>query len=300
MQRTDHIRWKALVTAAALAVLTAGVSAQEPKTPEMSADQLLRETVENEVAIANHPQPLHMFRSRKQTPRGSQTKLYVETDDAIAAMLIAVNDRPLDPPQQQAENGHLDWLINNADALRKKHAREKEDVDRTLRIVKALPEAFHYEYDGTSTGAAGLGRAGDPLVKLTFSPNPAYTPPSRLEQVLAGMQGYVLIDTGARRIAKIDGTLFRDVSFGWGLIGRLNKGGHVTVQQSDLGLGDGEWGITEMTLNVSGRILLFKGLNMVSDEVLSDFRRVPDHLTFSQGVKLLEAEHQKLAHNRQP
>ena len=36
-------------------------------------------------------------------------------------------------------------------------AREKEDAERTLRIVKALPDAFRYEYDGTEVGSAGVG-----------------------------------------------------------------------------------------------------------------------------------------------
>jgi len=115
--------------------------------------------------------------------------------------------------------------------------------------------------------------------------------------VLAGMQGYLLIDTQVRRIARIDGTLFREVTFGWGIIGHLNKGGHFLVQQADLGLGDGAWGITEISLNVTGKILLFKSLSMTSDEVLSDFQKMPENLTFTKGVEMLKIEQEKLAHN---
>ena len=238
-----------------------------------------------------------MFRSRRTSPKGSQTRIYVETKDALAAMMIANNDQPLTAEQQQAENNHLAWLMNNPDQLRKKAAHEKEDEERTLRIVKALPDAFQYEYAGTENGEAGLGLAGSELVKLKFTPNPSYAPPSRVEEVLAGMQGELLIDRTARRIARIDGTLFREVSFGWGIIGHLNKGGHFRVQQGDLGLGDGAWGITEMSLNMTGKILLFKGLNLVSDEVLSDFQRMPDNLTFAQGVEMLKIEQEKIAHS---
>jgi len=283
-----------------MAALTAGsavLSAQDSKLPELSAGELVRAAVANEVAAANHPKTLHLFRSRKQTPKGSQTKLYVETTDALAAMLIAVNDQPLTEQQTQAEAGHLAWLMNSPDQLRKKHAREKDDEERTLRIVKALPDAFLYEYDGQENSAAGLGETGEQLVKLTFKPNPNYSPPSRVEQVLAGLQGYLLIDAKARRLAKIDGTLARDVSFGWGIIGRLDKGGHFLVQQANLGLGDDEWGITEIKLTITGRLLLFKSLNMVSDEQLSDFRKLPEKLTFAQGVEMLKTEQEKPAHN---
>lgn len=280
-----------LALAAALSI-----TAQESTTPDLPAGSLLRIAVANEVTAAVHPNPLHMFRSRKQTPKGVQTRLYVETKDALAAMLISVNHQPLTAQQLQAEYGHLEWLINNPDQLRKKHAREKEDDERTMRILKALPDAFLYEYDGTQMGERGTGEAGVPLLRLKFSPNPSYSPPSRVEQVLEGMRGELLIDSHLRRIAMIDGTLFREVSFGWGIIGHLDKGGHFLVRQGDLGLGDGEWGITEMKLDVTGKILLIKGISMKSDDVLSDFRVVGTDLSFAQGVELLKAEQEKLAH----
>jgi hypothetical protein len=288
--------WLVAFTIVALAA-TGTARAQESNIPDPPAASLVRIAVANEVAAAGHPNPLHMFRSRKQTPRGTQTRLYVETDDALAAVLIAVNDQPLAAQQQQAESGHLQWLMDNPDQLRKKRTREKEDEERTMRILKALPDAFHYEYDGTEMGTAGTGEDGARLVKLKFSPNPEYSPPSRVEQVLEGMQGELLIDSRIRRIAAIEGTLFREVSFGWGIIGHLDKGGHFLVRQGDLGLGDGEWGITEMKLDITGKVLMFKGLKMVSDEVLSDFRVVGKNLTFAQGVELLKTEQEKLARN---
>jgi hypothetical protein len=277
-----------------LMVGAAALAAQTSQYPQEPAEQLVKTVVANEIA-ANNGGMKHMFRSRKQTPKGSQTHLYVETNDAMAGMLIALNDQPLTAQQQQTEAGHLAWLVNNPDQLHKKQAREKEDTDRTVRIVKALPEAFRYEYAGTETGRARLGKAGDELVRVKFTPNPGYVPPSHVEQVLAGMEGYLLIDVQAKRLARIDGELFKDVTFGWGIIGRLDKGGHFVVQQADVG--DGAWEIMEMHLNITGRILLFKSINMISDEVFSDFQRMPNNLSFAQGVERLEAEQQKLAHD---
>ncbi len=261
----------------------------DSKPPDIPPGQLVRQTVVREVAAANHASIKHMFRDRKHTPKGTQTRLYVETTDAMAGMLISLNDQPLTAAQKQAERDHLTWLENNPDQLRKKHARETEDAEHTLRIVKAFPDAFRYEYAGTETGTADLGKLGDQLVRLKFTPNPDYSPPSRVEQVLSGMEGYLLIDADARRIARIDGTLFREVTFGWGIIGHLDKGGHFIVQQADVG--DGSWNITQMDLKFTGKILLFKNFSLVSDEIFTDFVREPDRLTFSQGVNLLlEAE----------
>src|ERR1700680_1908411 len=188
----------------ALTTVTSAMAAQEATTPEMPPGELVRVTVANEVAAANHPDLHHMFRSRRPTPKGTQNRVYLETNQALAAMLIAINDQPLTAEQQKAEFEHLASLVNNPEQLRKKEAREKEDADRSLRIVKALPDAFCYEYAGTENSAESLGKSGDELVKLKFKPNPAYTPPSRVEQVLRGMEGEVLIDPKAQRLARVE------------------------------------------------------------------------------------------------
>jgi hypothetical protein len=102
------------------------------------------------------------------------------------------------------------------------------------------------------------------------------------------MDGTLLIDPVAHRLAEIDGTLFQPVSFGWGILGRLDKGGHFLVQQADVG--DNSWELSRMSLSFTGKILLFKNIFIKSEEVFSDFRRVPNDTTFAQGVKLIEAE----------
>jgi hypothetical protein len=291
-KQTRPVRWQIFVLFALMAAAAAQTPAPQTSLPKESPQALVEAAVANEVA-ANDSPAKHMFRSRKQTPKGTLTRLYVETSDAMAAMLIAANDKPITTAQQQAEDGHLAWLQNNPEQLRKKRAREKEDDEHTLRIVKALPYAFHYEYVGSENSGPGLGRANDTLVRLKFTPNPSYVPPSRVEEALTGMEGYLLIDPQAKRLALIDGTLYRDVTFGWGIVGRLDKGGRFWVRQADVG--DGTWDITEMKLDIKGKILLIKSLSMVSDEVLSNFQRVPDSTNFAQGVKLLQSEEQKLA-----
>ena len=287
-QTRQYVRPAATAALVLLAVATA--APQASKAPQTPAGELVRLAVANEVA-ANNTTVKHMFRSRKQTPKGSQTRLYVETNDAMAGMTIAYNDKPLTAEQQQGELNHLAWLTGNPDQLRKKQAQEKKDADQTLRIVKALPDAFRYVY--ADAGNHTPGTAAGP-VRLNFTPNPDYSPPSHVEQVLQGMEGFLLIDPKRRRIARIDGTLFKDVTFAWGILGRLDKGGYFRVQQADLG--DGTWDITEMHLNITGKILLIKTITMASDEVFSDFRRVPDNLSFAQGVELLKSE-EKLARN---
>ncbi|MGH9504764.1 MAG: hypothetical protein ACRD20_18075 [Terriglobales bacterium] len=240
----------------------------------------------------------YMFRQRKQTPAGSQTKLMVETRDAMAGMVVANNDQPLNQEQRRAEYGRVERFLSQPDELEKKRVKEQENAERVSRILKALPDAFLYEYDGSEIGRPGVGKPGDLLIRLKFRPDPGYEPPTHVEQVLVGMQGIVLIDTQKLHIARIDGMLFKDVGFGWGILGHLDRGGHFQVDQTDIS--GNSWAIARMDLAFTGKILLFKSLNIKSTEVYSDFHPVPNDLTFAQGVEMLKKQQSAIAQNQSP
>ena len=295
-QRASRTAIAVLLVAALAGVCVASTASAAP-APDLdpaSCLALVRSAVANEVAASNDNSK-HMFRSRKQTPQGSQTRLYVETREAMAGMTISHNDKPLTSDQLEGEKNRLAGLVSDPEQLRRKHLQEQENAERTLRIVKALPNAFLYQYDGEENGTTTLGERGGRLVRLRFTPNPAYQPPSHVELILVGMQGFLVIDPATRRIALIDGTLFKEVGFGWGILGHLDKGGHFLVEQRDVG--NGCWEISRLSLSLTGKIFLFKNLSYRSDEVFSDFRSIPPDTTFAQGVQML-TEEAKLAQNR--
>jgi hypothetical protein len=247
---------------------------------------LVRRAVQNEVRA--DPNAHFMFKDERKTGHSSQTKLIVETREGAAGMIIAQDGQPLSPEQRQAEDARLQNYIRNPDQLAWKRRQEKDNAERTLEIVKALPDAFLYEADGTSPGSSQVGRPGAMLVRLKFRPNPKYDPPSREQQVLTGMHGHVLVDPVANRIAEIDATLEKQVAFGWGILGHLDRGGHFLVQQAEVT--NLQWNLTRMDLSFTGKILMFKGLKVQSSDIFSDFRPVPSDLNFTQGVELLYKE----------
>jgi hypothetical protein len=275
-------------------VAFAGMATLHAQTPMQSPAELVRKTVENEVS-ANNGGAKFMFRDRKETPHGSQTRLVVETKEATAGILVAIDDKPLTPEQLHNEEARLNALANDPEELKKKQKAEREDSRRSERIVRAFPDAFLFEFDGSEPGSVGVGKPGVELTRLKFRPNPNYDPPSHTEQVLTGMQGYILIDPSQHRIAKIDGTLFKEVGFGWGILGHLDKGGRFLVQQ--VCVGNDDWEVSRMNLLFSGKELLFKGFSIKSDEVLSDFHPAPRDLTFAQAVELLKKQSTELAAN---
>ncbi len=281
--------WVLLLAAASFAAQPATVSSyQDPS-------ELVRKAVQTEIKAANDDTAHFLFRGTKTTPKGSTTKLYVETKEGTAGLVVANNGKPLTPEQRQAEEARVERFINNPEELKKKRRQERESAERTLRIVRALPDAFLFEYAGEEPSSVGIGRAGDPLVKLKFRPNPQYQPPSRVEEVLTGMQGYVLVDAVCNRLASIEGTLFKEVGFGWGILGHLDRGGRFMVQQQEVG--DNLWEISKMSMSFTGKILLVKNLSITSTEVFTDFKQVPSDLTFTQAVELLKKEESSVAEN---
>jgi predicted thioesterase len=264
---------------------TAQIPGPESGSAYRNPEELVRKAVENELKSAGAH---FMFRGTKTTPKGSTTKIYVETNEATAGLAIAYNGKPLTEDQQKAEQARLEHFMVDPEELHKKKAQERDDTERTTKMVRALPDVFLYEYDGQEIGSAGIGHVGDPLVKLKFRPNPHYVPPSRVEEVLTGMEGEVLVDAVRYRIASIDGTLFKEVNFGWGILGHLDRGGHFLVQQA--AVDDNVWEVSRMTLKFNGKILLIKNLSLDSSEEFSGFERVPMDLTFAQAVDLLKKQ----------
>jgi hypothetical protein len=284
-------------TSAWILLLTAAGFGGQPATVSSSPDPagLVRKAVQNEIKAANDDSAHFLFRGTKTTPKGSTTKLYIETKGATAGLVIANNGKPLTPEERRAEEARVERFVNHPEELKKKREQERDSAERTLRIMRALPDAFLFEYAGNEPASEGMGRTGDPLVKLQFRPNPRYQSPSRVEEVLTAMQGYVLIDAVRYRIASIDGTLFKDVSFGWGILGRLDRGGRFVVHQQVVG--DNFWEVSSMNLSFTGKILLVKNLSIISTEIFSGFRQVPSDLTFAQALELLKKEESAVADN---
>ena len=287
-------RMRAATFAILALLLPAGLARAADVPSNIAPAELVRQAINNEMG-SSHDRAKFMFRDLKETPKGTQTKLVVETRDATAGLLVAINGKPLDPQQKQAEEGRLQYLATHPDALAKKKKDEKQDEDNTNKILRALPDAFLYQYDGVETGKDGVGKAGDELVRLKFRPNPNYDPPSHTEQVLTGMQGSMLVDANAKRLAEIDGVLFKQVGFGWGILGHLDKGGHFLVVQGDVG--ENHWELTRMRLDFTGKVLLFKSLTIKSSETFTDFRPAPPNLSFAQAVEFLKKQQEVVAEN---
>src|SRR5262249_19483010 len=156
-------------------------------------------------------------------------------------------DKPLSPPDEQQEQARLDALLNDPGKQRHRKQSQDEDTARALKMLRALPNAFVYQYSGTGDGPTGK------VEKFTFKPHPKFDPNDLETQALVHMTGEIWIDPARERVARLEGHLQQDVDFGWGILGRLYKGGWIVIEQADVG--DQQWRIVHFRMAMSGRVV---------------------------------------------
>src|SRR5262249_20592564 len=88
-----------------------------------------------------------------------------------------------------------------------------------------------------------------------------------------------------RRLVRIRGRLTADVKFAGGLLGHLEKGGYFNVEQREIF--PGQWDLTFMEVNMKGKALFFKTIDVQEKEYRSDFQMVSDGLTLAEAAEML-------------
>jgi hypothetical protein len=239
---------------------------------------LVRRASQNELKSGNGNRP-YRYQLHKIDDNKITTKEIVETKDGEVARLIAVGDKPLDPEAEKAEIDRLNNLAAHPELQAHRHKKEQEDSDRANEMIRLLPDAFLYKYEGMVGGPNG------PCYRLTFQPNPNFNPPDREAQVYHGMAGELWIDKEQERMVKLDAHLISDVDFGWGILGRLYKGGSILVEQADVG--EHHWETTRMKLSLTGKALMIKPLNFQTTEDASHFEPVPPEMGYQNAIKML-------------
>jgi hypothetical protein len=256
-----------------------GQTLSQNGNPAIDPAKIVRDASYNEL---HSPKPGRSFsyRQHKVDAKGSMVKEIVETKDGDVARLIEKNGKPLPPEDEQAEIDRLNNLLAHPEIQEHRHKKEQEDSARGDEMVRMLPDAFLYTFDGMVEGPSGL------CYRLKFRPNPAFTPPDREGEVYHGMVGELWVDRSQLRLAKIDAHLISDVNFGWGVLGRLYKGGSILVQNADVGLH--HWETIHMKLNLQGKLLMLKSIDYSTTEDFSDFKIQPQELGYQEAIRLLQ------------
>ena len=254
-------------------------SAPTQQSAVMDPAALVRRAIQHRVDSGRYQPPLRYLLRKKDGARDT-TKDIIETRDGDVARLVALHGQPLSPQANQDELDRLNTLANHPEIQQHRKQREQKDADRVNRLMQLLPDAFLYRFEGMVPCAAGQ------CYYLSFSPNPRFTPPDVEAAIFRGMAGNVWIDQVQERLARLDAHLISNVDFGWGILGKLEEGGTIQIEQADIGRHN--WQVTILKLNLRGKALVVKSLSVQITEEASHFSPAPPGIDYRQAIQLLQ------------
>jgi hypothetical protein len=260
-----------------------GIAAPPAPLSDEETQVLVKRVLQTELKAAEDTAHPMQYRLRKMSPRLATTKLIIETKDGDVARLIAINDGPLNAEDQKSEETRLQSLLNDPSLQRHRQEREQGDTERVRKVMRALPDAFHYQFAGIADTPQG------PSYRLSFQPNPNFAPQDIEAQVLKGMAGELWIDVAQQRVTRLEGKRIHDVDYGWGILGKLDQGGTLLLEQADVG--NRQWRTTHMVLVMNARVLL-KPVKLDTTLELSQFSPVTTGMSYQQAIQMLQSHDQ--------
>jgi hypothetical protein len=272
-----HMRF--LSMSAALLLAASGPAPAQTSQSVPHPDKIVVDASWNELHPQGTSRPFR-YRVAKVDSKGSTVKLVVETKEGDIARLIEKEGRPLTPQEDRAELARLDSLLAHPEIQERRHKKQQADNARGDEMVKMLPDAFLYTFEGMVQGPTG------PCYRVSFKPNPAFVPPDREGEVYHGMVGELWVDQAQLRIVRLQSHLISDVNFGWGVLGKLYQGGSILVENRDVGLH--HWETTHMKLHLQGKILMMKSVDFSTTEDYTDFSPVPMDSTYQDAIRMLK------------
>jgi hypothetical protein len=244
-----------------------------------SPDALVREVIRNEIKAQLHDQSLWCHSEQQQEDgKPAKTLQVCQTQEGDLERLVALSGTELTSLQAQAEDQRIQRLVSHPEQLRAKQKKEREDGEQARNLLVTLPDAFLFQCDHESGN----------LVTLRFRPNPAFRPSTRSTQVFHHMEGTLVVDADQKRLVEINGRLTSEVRFLGGLLGHLDKDGTFCVRQQQVG--EGHWDLSFMNIQMNGKALFFKTINVSETKSLIDYKPLPSGATLQQAADFLRRD----------
>lgn len=198
----------------------------------------------------------------------------VEIHDGVFRRLIAIDGRPLTPAESNAEEDRILNLVTHPEDFRRLNESRRDDEAHAIQLLQLLPKAFLISPTGEEDGCA----------RFAFRPDPAFHPSSYEERVIHAMEGTVSVKEPEYRLCKLQATITQPVEFGYGFLGRLNSGGHFSLQRSSIDATN--WKTIRISVHFDGKILFLKSLSQNLETTRTQIRLLPRQLTLTQAAQL--------------
>ncbi len=270
MERLKVRDWRRAVRATwvflALLLLPGGSRPARAEASDPAALAAVKQAVAAELNAAKTDKTPWIYRDHDIQPGKDSVYQVVETPRGDLRRLVELNGKVLTGPAAEKEADRLREFVNSPDELAHRRKMAESDDAQAREFLAMLPQAFVWSVVNASPQA----------ITMKFHPNPAFNPPDAQSRVLGVMAGQMVVARDGNRIQSLRGALTDDVKFGFGLFGKIDKGGTFNVERRELA--PGKWQITETHVHIGGRALLFKTIGQQEDEVKADWRisTIPD------------------------
>ncbi len=231
----------------------------------------------SELAADANDRSLWRYRD-EQKQQDDSISIVVQTENGAVRRLISRHGQPLSRAEAQAENNRVYSFIHDPAQLARQRRDGAQDDKNARELLNMLPTAFLWRLESEDADT----------LRLHFEPNPAFDPPNLQARVLGAMNGELVVDKSQHRIETISGRLTRDVTIGFGFLGRLRAGGTFRVERRQVA--PNLWQITETHVHIDGKALFFKNISQQQDEIQTDFTQVPANTTLEQAAQMSNPE----------
>ena len=250
------------------------IAPQASSNSEKSVGYLVRDIIEHEIDAQAKDESLWCYRKLEEKDGQRRLMMVCQAKGAQIERLLALNGKPLDEIQQEAENQRIGNLTRSKRELQKQERQRHEDGKQATELLELIPDAFVFR----------LEEKNGNKIKVHFTPNPTFHPSGHQAEVFYHMEGTLTLDVEQKRLAEISGRLKSPVKFGGGLLGHLDEGGTFLVRQQEVG--PGCWEMTTMNVQMSGKVLFFKTIDVRQKEFDSEFQPVPASATIEQAAEM--------------
>ena len=198
----------------------------------------------------------------------------VETADGPLHRLLAVDGRPLGAAAAKAESARIAAIVANPAEFRRVNAAHRDDEAHAAELLGLLPKAFLLTFAGAQDGCT----------LFAFRPNPAFQPSTYEERAIHAMGGTVSLRQPEDRLCRLQATILQPVTFGFGLLGRIEQGGQFTLER--IPVGTTSWKSSFISVHVEGRILMLKTLTREQEIRRTDIHVIPQNLSLGDAARL--------------
>src|SRR5258708_32384952 len=137
-----------------------GVSQDSPLPSD--ATQFVRDAITRELNAIDNDHSNWMYRLHREDEKNTQDRQIIETKEGSLAKVVLFNGQPLTPEQRQSDNERMRRQVEDQQERARLQKRDKADADKARQLLKKIPDAFFFTYDGLEDG----------LVRFALTPNP--------------------------------------------------------------------------------------------------------------------------------